>query len=410
MIKHITVLFLLVALLAIVTPSATAVYAGGNGALDASPDSGPVGTVFAFTASGFPANTGLWLYAVEPDGRAVACTDLEQVLPPDSGAGFCDARSASDGRFSFKWDSSHAALGAWTWVVQTANGSYYASYPVHVDGAGETIAGATLSASPSAGRSSTFSGGGFGPNDIVNVWVTFPSNCSGLDEEVLDKGEGVTSLLDINPNASSEGGTQGLRANVYGIYMNGSPNNPSEGGDPKADAGGNISFTLTFASWACTGVYHVSARDLGTGAGAIADFEVTGSAVTATASLAVLNSPNPLSPLIQFVGYGFQPNAVFTCWTTRPDGRVFSTALLESEEGKFTEFASLGGSGKADAGGNISGQMYAEWLDSNPNQDGGGDLYSHSAEPGWWSLTCKTVGGSQLAVASFAIYALPGDP
>jgi hypothetical protein len=255
-VKVAVVLAALVAL-ALVPHSALA---GGNLCV-ADPASAPVGTDINITCSGYSANTWINVYAVEPDGRASGI-DIYGFFPTNiktNAAGVAAFRFTTEfpGAFS-------AAVGKYTFVVQQIGLGHTILVENHVDvtvaARAENYTGAfltsTVDSSPASGSDVAFVGGGFDPFENVNTWVSQPAaaNCSGLGIDQL-------SLGALGTNSSS-------------LW--------SGPGTVKADAAGDIAFSVHFNPSACIGVYTLTARALGSGRAAESSFTIDGKSVTAS--------------------------------------------------------------------------------------------------------------------------------
>jgi hypothetical protein len=353
--------------------TASPVYAGGA-SCSASPTAGPPGTTFTFFCSGFDGNTILNVYAVEPDGRAVAALQIDGFQGDTNNP----VKTDVSGNASFSWTSAGGGsegfahqIGSWTWVAHELGlgGSIIAQgqATVQISSVSELHSGASLALAltqilSQGARSYTFGGSGFARDELVNIWVTLPADCSGR--------------FNVDAASADEPSFQGFYDGFSG------PNTV------KADEDGNIAFTLTFFSQACRGFYTVTARALGSGAAAEAGFEVTGDAVSPEAVYTLAVSPSAVSalnPFITLLGGGFDGGDAVNCWTTRPDGRVFPV-----------------GSAVTDANGNFALTVHASGFDSFAP--------FASEEPGSWTATCRDPSNGDTAIASFTVYGLVSDP
>jgi hypothetical protein len=332
----------------------------------ASPDSGPPGTSFFISCSGFSANTHLNAYVVEPDQRAISS---EQVV------GFAgNLKTDADGNVEFAWhtpnggeDGFSPQIGTWTWVVHELTlGEVVVTQGqvnVEIESVDAPQAGGDLFAESDDGQTWFFSGSGFDRDEYVNIWVTLPINCSGR--------------FNVEGASADEPFNQGAFDGFFG------PNSV------KADEDGEISFAIVFSSFACRGQYSVTARALGSGVGAIVAFEVTGDVPAATLNTFITVTPDSvdaLNPYITILGSGFNPGEGVNCWTTRPDGRSFS----------------LFGSVVVDASGSFAWSSHASDFDSF--------WPFASEEPGLWSVTCREPSTGTTALATFMVNALTSDP
>lgn len=340
----------------------------GGASCWADPTAGPPGTTFGIYCSGFSPFANVNAYVVEPDGRAVSAG---QVI------GLSVIKASSSGSVSFAWHSQDGSqelpfggafahqIGNWTWVVRELGPAQSVvaegQTTVTVKSKDAPQSGAWLDAKSSDWMTWWFTGGGFAPNETVNVWVTLPPNCSGRDN--------------VEAASADDPYIQGLFDGFFG------PTNV------KADEGGSIGFSVVFSSRACLGNYAVTAHALGSGAGSIVWFEVKGKEVATSGGTWITANPNDvdaLNPLLTLFGYGWEPYEVVSCWTTRPDGRAFPV-----------------GNVKADASGSFALDIHASGFDSfSP--------YA-SEEPGMWSATCNAQDGD-TALTSFMVHALTSDP
>lgn len=373
-----------------------------GGTLSVEPASGPAGTVFTFTASGFSPNKTLNVFAVEPDG--IASQGCYNYIAP------CDIKTNSSGVASFTWQSDKSAfrsqaLGKYTWVVREL---FLAGE--HVDGQAdvritpggeEIVSGAALSITPSRGREFTASGSGFAPLEAVNLWLTLPVNCSS---DIFAYPSGA---IEFGTAKASSSGTIGVELNFteWKFFTVGLPGFPP--------------FTWYITSLAdCSGTYSLTARALGSGSGATVSFEVTGNALPNTDAqlqVTVLNSDatggaDPLHPVIGVVGTGYAPNEGINCWSTRPDGRVY-------EEPAWTANpipGVYGGDGmrltmKADGGGTFNSAWQIGWSQRDFSNTWGFDPKISTEEPGLWYLTCRGASSDRYGVASFWIGPIPQE-
>jgi len=350
------------------------VYAGGA-VCTANPWAGPPGTIFTFACNGFDANTQLNVYAVEPDGRAIAAGQVDGFQNDTGSSGIL---TDANGNAAFTWHSAGGGnegfahqIGSWTWVAHELGlgGAVVAQgqATIQVSSVSQLHSGAILTLNTSETLSKnvkryTFVGGGFARDEIVNIWVTLPADCSGRDN--------------VDAASADEPFFQGLFDGFFG------PNSV------KADESGSIAFTLDFYPQACRGLYTVTARALGSGAAAEAGFKVTGDAVSPEAVYSLTVSPSAvdaLNPVITLLGGGFDAGHAINCWTTRPDGRVFAV-----------------GTTVTDTNGNFALTVHASGFDSFPP--------FASEEPGTWAVTCRDPSSGDTALASFTVFGLISDP
>lgn len=364
----------LLALFAVVLLTARTANAAGA-ACHTDPASGPPGTRFDITCTGFSANTHVNAYVVEPDGRAIAAAQMTGFLSNEnSGSILTD----QNGNASFSWQTESGRVeldgggafahqfGEWTWVVHELGlaRAVLAQGEVHVtvEATNWEQVGATLAATGTDAANWTVTGTGFWRDEYVNIWVSLPPNCSGR--------------ANVEPASAEDPFFMGAYDGFTG---------PST---VKADKIGAISFPLVFSAQACRGIYYVTAYAPGSGYGAITQLTVLGDSVTLTAGQAISVVPtslDALQPLLTILGSGWSPGEEVSCWSTRPDGRGFDL-----------------GQTRADAAGNFA-------LDVSVSGDDSYSPYA-SEEPGIWSLTCRASPSGHTAVTSVTVHALTSDP
>jgi hypothetical protein len=282
-------------------PAAVSTAHAANLACSASPASGPPGTLFELSASGFTPNTHLWTYAVEPDGTAFS----DQGNQGFGGGVKSDASGTASFTFATRFEAlgvlpAARALGQWTLVVQQLGlgGAIVneAHCVVNITSASAVLTGATLAVNPPQGFSDSIfvvNGFGFAPEEIVNVWLTPPPDCSGFAYH-LSGFFAINSAVDAFAFTSE-----------------------------KADSSGAISFPI-FANtpFFCTGEWFVSARAPGSGNAGSASFLVTGHPVSPGGATLTVNPSVGLSRggVFTFTGSGYFPGEVVNCWYTRPEG------------------------------------------------------------------------------------------
>ncbi len=338
-----------------------------NGVCIASPASGPVGTVFQLTASGFDPNANLWLYAVEPGGTAFS--------DPVFGGFGGGARSNANGVVSFSFNTYfHAygrsigrALGQWTLVAQqTGPGGvtlHQANCVVQItSGGGTHLTGALLTVNPVSapiGKELTVLGSGFAPNEIVNLWVTPPPGCSGYGFEL----DGFLYLY-TGANAHSQA-------------------------DVKTDREGNFVYLLpTFSYLTCPGQWAISAYAPGSHAGGIATYELTsytvgnGALLTVTPSHAFIRGST-----LYFSGSGYSANGNASCWETRPDGSVRPSGTYKASDAGIIAFTLTTG------------------LD-----DASFDVHYSEGGVGVFTMTCRDNATRATGQASYTLTGMVTDP
>lgn len=344
-------------------------YAGGA-SCTANPTEGPPGTRFDFFCSGFSPNVHLNSYVVEPDSRAVSGP---QVSGYTSNLSNGDILTDNQGNASFTWFSRGGGdhgfahqLGTWTWVVhQLGLGNTVVTQGqanVRITSRVFVVSGATLSYSTSDGFVFNFTGSGYAPFELVNIWVTLPFSCSGR--------------ANVEGAMTDEPFVAGLFDGFFGPES------------VKADADGNAAFSIVFSNTACRGFYTTTARALKSGAGAEITFPLSGNGIITALGASLVATPDSvdaLNPVLTLLGTGFGNAAGVNCWTTRPDGRVFPV-----------------GNATTDAGGHFALNIHAS----------GSDSFSPfaSEEPGLWVATCFAPGNGTTALTSFMLHGLTSDP
>ena len=181
----------------------------------ASPPSGPVGTVFTITCSGFipSEQTNAWL--TEPDG---ATFSWARAFGGPLAAGKADGSGNVSYGFPTGSQNLKYVIGDWAMTVKGAGVVGIAHFTVA--GVSEGVSGATLT-----NDNGTIVGTGFASFEIVTVWIDYPNG-------------------DCSANWYSG---PGLSSAFYGDY--------------KTDASGSFTFNFsTSPLWDCTGTYHIVAR------------------------------------------------------------------------------------------------------------------------------------------------------
>ena len=265
------------------------------------PEEGPVGTDFDIFCYGFPADTILWVYAVQPDGAAEAWGSI---------------KTDEDGTIAFSAASKFGnyaalALGTWTVVVEhrgLANAILHeATTTFRITGGTEGVAGALLWADADAyekGDVVTLYGSGFAAYEIVTAWVEFPNgDCSSTTYHLQPY---------LNWPVIFGESTEIL-------------------GDIKADASGSFAVSFWFNPVACEGKYRIVARGNSSGWGDETWVTITGHAVTETAWLvAEKDVVAAMMDTQYFTGTGFGANEHITCWLRSPQNQVLNATDLDN--------------------------------------------------------------------------------
>lgn len=348
----------------LVMPTATT-FAAADASCTANPPSGPIGTVFVITCTGYDANTGVFAYLVEPTGTAVgphvwgggaSKTDASGAVTYYVGSKFGNIVAAQYG----DWHIAVEQLGLAKSVVHRGETSW------HITGGTEGVDGAaTLWMSQTTVHklvdAPTLYGAGFAPFEPVSIWMEFA------------RGQCATVTYHFpSGNETSLGGIS-----VFGIDT------------VKADAGGSFAeFLGTTAGDNCEGTYHMVARGMTSGHGAVVEFIVTGNAIHPTIWMEAYPSVQSAEPgkVISFTGAGFQGGEHVSCWVTESRGHTVAVPGIY-----------------ADAVGNIAlsittGAINSYYALGFPMTNSEGPL-------GEWHMTCR---GDVSGLEGLATYTLVG--
>ncbi|MGE5139916.1 MAG: hypothetical protein ACM3JD_10660 [Rudaea sp.] len=334
----------------------------------ADPSSGPPGTTFGLTASGFSPNTMVWLYAVEPDGTAFS--------DPTFNAFGGGAKANADGVVSFTFVSRFSvydipiarALGDWTLVVQELGlgGStvHQAECKVNIAaGTPAQLTGAALAVNPAVavvGTDVVVTGSGFEANEPVNLWVSPPQGCSSWAFE-------LPNVPPYHYSAASAYGQDSIKTTSEGEF---------------------IYFLPTYSLLTCHGEWTISAFAPRSGFGATATYTIVGRATPGGAVLTV----NPevavaRGALLTFSGSGYTPNGVASCWETRPEGTV-----------RFID--SVPSNGGGEIGFNLITGM----------DDAALEMHYSEGSAGQYAMTCRDNATGVTGEAQYLLSGLPVDP
>lgn len=324
------------------------------------PEEGPIGTDFGINCSGFPANTWLWVYAVQPDGAAEAWGSIKT----DEGGNVAFGTASKGG------NSYALALGAWTVVVEQrglANAILNeAKASFRITGGTEGVAGAYLWTDvDQVEKEDTFwvYGSGFGANEIVTVWYEFPNgDCSSTTwhlQPVLN----YPIVL-------------GLSTEILG--------------DVKTDASGSFAFWMGFNPVTCEGKYRLVARGNSSGWGDETWVTITGHAVTESAWLdASKDVVAAMMDTQSFTGSGFGANEPISCWLRSPQNQALSVTDLQSI--------------KSDSSGAFS---FSIWTGSYYP----GLAYWSEGALGVYAMTCRGDVSGATGIAEFTVTGGTFDP
>ncbi|MGE5138472.1 MAG: hypothetical protein ACM3JD_03330, partial [Rudaea sp.] len=340
--KYLTLVFVIVlSLLAFgifPAPAARAVGSDvGVAVCTASPSEAPLGTKVTITCSGFTPNVIVNTYSADQTGFAeVGRTNYTFCLVNGQGENGNSGKVNEKGDVTFYWytqngvnscpvgDYSGVANqpGNYTIVVQELKPGGIKTVGmarVMLFSEGGALTGATLTpAQPSVkpGKTLTFIGSGFAPNEWVSLWATIPPNCSGMGWTYWSA-FGAVDLSAWGPDAGITG-----EANI------------------RTDSNGSFTTTVLMTdmfaeTFPCLGTWALSARSLKTGIGAIAYFEVAGEGVSPNAMVWTDETSVPAIGQmydcgsrgcgigVHVNGNGFPAGSQVSCWFTRPDGTLY---------------------------------------------------------------------------------------
>lgn len=350
------------------------VYAADSGCV-ASPAAGTAGTTFFLTVSGFSPDTPLWTYAVEPDGTAFS----DQEFNAFGGAVKTDASGTATFPFATRFvvygHPVVRALGTWTLVAQELGLAGAVVHEVHcavtlTSGGEQSLAGATLSVNPQTvlvGDNGLVTGAGFGALETVNLWVSPPPYCSGF---------AFTLPTVLHQKVGSSAYAQA---------------------DVKANAAGEISYALpTYSIYSCLGKWAISAYAPGSGAGAYAEFEITGRTVPGGSYLTVDKSNGfTRGDTFLFSGWGFTPSGTASCWTTRPEGTVRPVGTFKVDASGAFEFS-------FDTGFDLEGDFDGDTIVER--------MHYSEGSIGTYAMTCRDNASGATGQVSFTLNGLVSDP
>jgi hypothetical protein len=253
----------------------------------ATPDSGPVGTVFTITCSGFVPGEQTNAWMTEPDGATFSWS-------APFGGPFATGKANGAGIVTYGFptgsQNEKRSLGDWAMTVKGSTVIGIARFTV--TGSGEGVSGAVLT-----NNDGIIIGTGFAPFEIVTVWVDYPNgDCSAN----WWAGPGFSTV-------------------TYGNF--------------KTDASGSFKFLFAWNPiWNCTGTYHIVARGNTSHLGGETWWTTPNYPETETASLvATPDAVVSLGGLISFSGVGYAPNEIVTCWQTTPQGGVLPEANYKAD-------------------------------------------------------------------------------
>lgn len=407
-------------------PIATA-YAAADATCVSDPSSGPVGTVFAISCSGYDPNVHVYAYLVEPSGAA------NQLFDSRTSTNFLTDKRGS---FIYSQESnfgeSSLQTGTWHFVAEQLGPAHTVVHrgetTFTVTGGTEGVSGASLTANPGTIHKPeqgyahafemgvtynfynysdpvTISGGGFTPGEMVTFWAEPP-------------GGGCPSFTSHN-NVAAGVVVPGLVARYltevfnYPLYDGiGS----SALGSVRAGAGGSVSLDVFFNMTACEGMWHFAARGNTSGAGGETFITVIGNEISTNAWLSA--DPETVTALfgtVTFSGSGFGADERLSCWLTSPQGRTLGFPDdwfgAYSTPGAFLRNRNI----MTDAGGNVSfslvtGSLYvnvSQTLTSGGTTDQLNTTYSDPVASegalGVYAMTCRGDTSDATAIANFTL-------
>ncbi len=262
------------------------------------PSSGPIGTVFVVTCTGFKAEEMVTAWLTEPDGQVQAAPG---------------GKTAKDGTFvlafptkfhDFFLSDMSVAVGQWSLTVRSATTGLTMIGRFTVTGGAGGVKGARLTADTTG----LVTGTGFLPGEPVSVWVDLPNG---------DCSSNWTSFVGSFPPI-------GLSTVAAGTL--------------KADMDGAIHFTFAVPSDWCRGTYHVVARGMVSGFGGEVWLTTANHNVTQNATLTVTpTSAFILGSKLVFEGSGYGAGENVNCWETSPQGATFDLFSFKADaKGTFT--------------------------------------------------------------------------
>lgn len=395
--------------------------------------SGPVGTVFQFTFTGFSPNTPVSIYLVEPGGVAT---------PP---FGPSTAKSDASGTVTYSHASKFGnaaalALGTWKIVVEEQGPAKTIRHRgiscFTVTGGTEGVSGAALSADPATlnkptqayqrssatapGVDVTFNdrtfaftdihGSGFASGESVTIWVEAPNGkCNSLTSHLMDRYSNYAPpLISYNLNETLNLPIyDGLSAQIVG--------------NVKASEGGTISFGLGFSSLACEGKWRIVGRGNSSRHGAETWLAVIGNSIEETATLeASKASVDPLFDNIFFSGSGFAGNEHVSCWLSSPDGQAIGFPDLNPVVGYIGTQSLQDTQFFASAGGTLGFEMVTGSVYQKYSENVSGTLFGSAKGNGEtkipiqsegvlgeWAMSCRGDSSGKVGIAHFFVGAKP---
>lgn len=422
-------LFILIALVAV--PHA-ATLAAADAICVSDPSSGPVGTNFVLTCSGYTPNTYVYAYLVEPSGAAA------QLFNQSGSIKVNEHGSISYTQPSFYGNTS-LGTGTWHFVAEQLGLAhtviYHGETTFTITGGTEGVSGATLSADPTLihkpeagiGRftngaitfntfntsdPSELTASGMLPGEVVSFWVEPPRGSCSTN----------TAHYDVKYGQVVPG--------VGGIYIHTIHNSAiydgfgsTEFDNVPADKNGNAATKALFFPNACEGPWHFVARGNSSHRGGDTWVTLVGNSINTTADLSANpGTVNAMFGHITFSGSGFAPMEHLSCWITSPQGQVTGFPYpITAEFSQPTQFQRTNQI-LADASGSVSfnlvtGSVYDK-TDITINDNTGSTQGSFTTTEalasegalGAWAMSCRGDTSGATAIARYTVTGSVIDP
>lgn len=399
--------------------------------------SGPIGTTFDFTFTGFRPNHWVNVYLVEPDGTARI---------PFSRTTAVKSEGNGTVHFSQPTDFGNFALALGTWQIVATEPGLGGTIAHQVESCftvggqeGSGVTGASLVADPPIvykpdqgylhmrsyipipgspplqdgtinvlnTTTVNISGSGFTPFEVVSFWVEQPNGeCSSMTVHqdyltTLHQPPFWTAVADQVLNTPYENGLS-----TFAI------------GNAKADAAGNVLLPMYVSVDACDGSWRIVGRGNASGLGGETWITVSGNEVPETASLIPSSdSVNALFGRIAFSGSGYAANEVVSCWLTTPQGASLGFPHDSEFTGHFVLdiFYQSDNHITASAGGTFGFEMVTGSVYDKYSEQGVflGAFYQNRFEVeapvqsegglGWWAMSCRGNESGSIGIARFRV-------
>ena len=373
----------------------------------ADPSVAVLGSAINIWCKGFDRDAIVNAYVVEPTGFSeigrsnyTVCMLGTRTTDPRNSTAKADesgtaayvwyTQDGSGGAYPCDYTGYANQLGTYTVVIQQLDGmggiKYAGKVEVTLTANPEIVGGAQVHIDDMVYSGDHFMvhGSGFAPNEYVNVWFSTPASCSGMTWWYY------TGVSAFDPS-EWEG------AGVYGP------------GSIKTDENGNFAAQYSAqdhdGAYPCLGGWSVTARALGSGRGAEAQFTMQGKSIAGNARLWTDETSVPAigqkyacwggdpecGVAVTVHGSGFPANSVVNCWFTRPDGvSLYGLVPGENSDDSHAAF-------KVDGSGSFSG-LVTSWTS---------DISYQGEQPGTWHVSCGTPDQKYSGAASFTVYGMP---